>query len=119
MSNLAQPSLSQATIAAVNINRQENSITFSKFVKNVNILCIYGVAGHGKNEVDTVGGGAKIVLRTAITSGRLFYNAEECVEYLIDKFSAQEQPSYDNSSCDNSELTTINHTFNQLSGIST
>ena len=29
---------------------------------NINIIGIYGVAGHGKNEVDTVGGVSKIAI---------------------------------------------------------
>ena len=58
------------------------------------IIRIYGVAGHGKNEVDTVGGIAKIAIRTAISHGTPFFNADQCVDYLTPKFSIHEHPSY-------------------------
>lgn len=47
---------------------------------NVTIVRIYGIAGHGKNEVDMVGGTAKIAIRTAISRNKSFFNAGECVE---------------------------------------
>ena len=40
--------------------------------------------------MDPVGGVAKI----AISRGQLFFNAEDCVSYLSDKFNSQENPSY-------------------------
>ena len=60
----------------------------------INILQVYGVAGHRKNEVDTVGGVAKIAIRTAILRGETFFNSKECVTYLLDKFYSSENPSY-------------------------
>ena len=60
----------------------------------INILRIYGVAGHRKNEVDTVGGVAKIAIRTAISRGQTFFNSQECVGYLSEKFYSSENPSY-------------------------
>ena len=62
---------------------------------NIKIIRIYGVAGHGKNEVDTVGGTAKIALRTAIWRRITFYNAGEATSYLQDKFANSTDPSYD------------------------
>ena len=58
------------------------------------IVRIYGIAGHGKNEVDTVGGTAKIALRTAIARKMSFFNAGECVQYLNEKFASSTDPSY-------------------------
>lgn len=46
-----------------------------------------------KNEVDVVGGLAKIAIYTAISQCQSFFSAEDCVSYLSDMFS-QENPSY-------------------------
>ena len=61
---------------------------------NINIIRIYGVAGHGKNEVDTVGGVSKIAIRNAVSCGQAFFNATECVNYLQETFSANDYPYY-------------------------
>ena len=42
---------------------------------NVRIFRIYGIAGHEKNEVDSVGGSAKIALSTGTARKNDFFNA--------------------------------------------
>ena len=59
----------------------------------ISIIWISGVAAHEKNVVDTVGGVAKIAIRTEISCGGAFFNANECIEYLTEKFVSQDHPS--------------------------
>ena len=61
----------------------------------ITIIRIYGVAGHGKNEVDSVGGTAKIAIRTAIARKLNFFNAGDCLAYLNNKFANSTEPSYE------------------------
>ena len=58
------------------------------------IIRLYGIAGHGKGEVDHVGGVAKIGVRTAIASGSVFDNSKEIVSFLNEKFGKKESPRY-------------------------
>ena len=48
----------------------------------VTIVRIYGIPGHGKNEIDCVGGGGegvvKIAIRRAVTEGHFFPSATSC-----------------------------------------
>ena len=49
----------------------------------VNIIRLYGVAGHGKGEVDSAGGGVKSHLRMSTYSTDTFFNnAEEAIRML-------------------------------------
>ena len=61
---------------------------------NIKIVRIYGIPGHGKNEIDTVGGTQKIALRRAVAQGKFFSGATSCVEYLNTKFGNSEAPTY-------------------------
>ena len=58
------------------------------------LIRIYGIAGHGKNEVDAVGGVAKIAICNAIAQGQSFLNADDCVNFLSSKFGKRDAPSY-------------------------
>ena len=60
----------------------------------ITIIRIFGIAGHGKGEVDHVGGLAKISLRRGIASEVIMRNAEEMVQFLKLKFDAKQNPSY-------------------------
>ena len=55
---------------------------------NKPIIRIYGIAQHGKGEVDHVGGIAKNVLRTAIAEGHFFQNVGQMADYLHNNFPA-------------------------------
>jgi hypothetical protein len=61
---------------------------------NIRIIRVYGVAGHGKGEVDHVGGLAKVAIRRETAAGQTLQNAEEMVECLIEKFGSSEYPMY-------------------------
>ena len=50
------------------------------------IIRIFGVAGHGKGEVDHVGGTAKVAVRREIAAGQTFLDSEDIVEFLDKKF---------------------------------
>ena len=43
--------------------------------------------------MDAVGRVAKIAVHTAIFQAQSFFNAEDCISYLSDKFNYQENPS--------------------------
>lgn len=55
---------------------------------------IWGIANHGKGEVDHVGGIAKVAVRESINSGAIYDNSEEIVQFLNEKFKHKESPSY-------------------------
>ena len=61
---------------------------------NKKIIRIYGIAGHGKEEVDHVGGIAKIAIRREIANGALLAHAEEMVAFLEKKFQDNSEPKY-------------------------
>ena len=61
---------------------------------NRTIYRIYGIAGHGKGEVDHVGGVAKVAVRTAIASGSMFHDSSDITSFLQDKFEEKESPRY-------------------------
>ena len=61
----------------------------------IDIIRIYGIPGHGKNEVDTVGGTQKIAIRRAVAHGKFFRSCDSCVSFLQEKFSDSESPIYD------------------------
>ena len=50
---------------------------------NKTVIKPYSVAGHGKGEVDHVGGVAKFSIRMKVAAGGTFTNSEEMVEYLV------------------------------------
>ena len=50
------------------------------------LIRIYSIAGHGKGEVDHVGGLAKVEIRREIAGGQQLSNAEEMINCLEGKF---------------------------------
>ena len=56
------------------------------------LVRLYAVEGHGKGEVDHVGGVAKVAVRREVSSGTVFDNSKEIVTFLRDKFSDKESP---------------------------
>ena len=61
---------------------------------NKNLICVYGVAGHGKGEVDHVGGLAKVIIRQRVAAGDVFLSSSTMVDYLNDKFKDSTNPEY-------------------------
>ena len=70
-------------------NLQELSNKF-----NVTIIYLYGIAGHGKGEVDHVGGIAKISIRREIAAEGFMSDAGEMVDFLKEKFGQKTNPKY-------------------------
>ena len=58
------------------------------------IIRVYGIAEHGKGEVDHAGGLAKSAIRRESTIGGFFSDAEEMVNFLSSKFEVIESPKY-------------------------
>ena len=58
------------------------------------IVRMYGIAGHGKGEVDHVGGVAKVAVRRQIAGGEVFLRSKNIVEFLRNKFGENTSPSY-------------------------
>ena len=58
------------------------------------VIRLWGIEGHGKGEVDHVGGIAKVAARTSIAGGTVFQNSLEIVEFLNEKFGLNEIPRY-------------------------
>ena len=58
------------------------------------IICVYGIAAHGKGEVDHVGGIAKTAIWLEIADGVLLADAEEMVAFLEKKFQDNSEPKY-------------------------
>ena len=50
------------------------------------LVRIYSVAGHGKGEVDHVGGLAKVAIRREVAAGQQLSNAEGMINCLEGKF---------------------------------
>ena len=70
-------------------NLQELSNKF-----NVTMIYLYGIAGHGKGEVDHVGGIAKISIRREIVTEGFMSDAGEMVDFLKEKFGQKTNPKY-------------------------
>jgi len=58
------------------------------------VIRIYGIAEHGKGEVDHVGGVAKTAIRREVATGTFFESTEEMVEFLEKRFSDSITPRY-------------------------
>ena len=58
------------------------------------IIRMYGIAGHGKGEVDHVGGIAKVAVRREIAGGAVFQKSGEITCFLEEKFGKKECPNY-------------------------
>ena len=61
---------------------------------NKTIIRVYGAAGHGKGEVDHVGGLAKVSICHRVAAGEVFTNSSEIIEYLEKKFKDSTKPCY-------------------------
>ena len=62
--------------------------------ENKTVIRFYGVEGHGKGEVDHVGGIAKVSARGEMTRGTIFDNAAQIVTHLQTHFGDKENPEY-------------------------
>ena len=60
----------------------------------VQLIRIYGISGHGKGEVDHVGGIAKVAIRREVAAGKFLNTAAEMVDFLGNKFAEKEHPRY-------------------------
>ena len=58
------------------------------------VIRIYGVPGHGKGEVDHVGGMAKVAVHRMAAEGHTFQNAEDITSALHEKFNLYTSPQY-------------------------
>ena len=58
------------------------------------IIRVYNVAGHGKGEVDHVGGVAKVAIRRFIGTGGTILNATDCLKFLAKKFEQKTNPKF-------------------------
>ena len=58
------------------------------------LIRIWSIAGHGKGEVDHVGGVAKIAIRREVAAGEMFASAEEMTDHLVIKFADKSDPKY-------------------------
>ena len=61
---------------------------------NKNLICVYGVTGHGKREVDHVGGLAKVIIRQWVAACEVFLSSSKMVDYLAVKFKDSTNPKY-------------------------
>eukprot|EP00794_Sanderia_malayensis_P021337 gene21337-23412_t len=61
---------------------------------NKQIIHFYGVAVHGKGEVDCVGGLAKVTIWKEVVARAMFMNAADVSEFVQNKFSGKTDPSY-------------------------
>lgn len=57
------------------------------------LIRLFSIAGHGKGEVDHVGGLAKCSIRRFVGTGGKVFNAKDCKDYLISKFGDKSNPS--------------------------
>ena len=60
-------------------------------VLNKRIICIFGVAGHGKGEVDHVAGTVKVTIRREIAAGEVLLDSNDIVSFLHTKFETSNQ----------------------------
>ena len=51
------------------------------------VIWVFGVAGHGKGEVDHVGGTSKVAVRWEITAGKVLLDCDDILDFLKDKLS--------------------------------
>lgn len=52
---------------------------------------IFGVPGHGKGEVDHVGGIVKVAIRRSVAAGESYVCSAEMVEFLVEKFKSSKK----------------------------
>lgn len=61
---------------------------------SITIVRVYGTSGHGKGEIDSVGGHLKNAIRKKISTGSYILNTDDCLAALADKFEEYQNPSY-------------------------
>ena len=61
---------------------------------DVVVMCVFGVAEHGKGEVDHVGGLAKTTISRTIASGEIFSTTSVMVEFLKKHFENKDHLVY-------------------------
>ena len=61
---------------------------------NQQVIHVFGVAGHGKGEVDHVGGLSKVAIHCEVAAGNQLCNSKEIVSFLTRKFGDSEYPIY-------------------------
>ncbi|XP_066925552.1 uncharacterized protein [Clytia hemisphaerica] len=87
-------------IESDNCTAQYKSVTHFWLIQDLakrldtTIVRVYGIAEHGKGEVDHVGGVAKTSVRREVANGSLFINAGDIVSFLQNKFEEKESPRY-------------------------
>jgi hypothetical protein len=91
---------------------------------NKTIIRVYGIAQHGKGEVDHVGGIAKNTLRKAIAERKVFQNVEQMCEYLQTKFADNTHPKYhvdviNEEELQEARLEASKHLYGRIVGAST
>ena len=74
----------------------------NKYEKTV--FQVFGNTGHGKGEVDHVGGIAKVVIRRQIAAGSFFPDSSDMVEFLNEKFKDHDSPRYKFKEIDTKQL---------------
>ena len=74
----------------------------NKYEKTV--FQVFGIAGHGKGEVDHIGGIAKVVIRWQIAAGSFFPDSSDMVEFLNEKFEDHDSPRYKFKEIDTKQL---------------
>ena len=62
--------------------------------KLATIVTTYGIVGHGKGEIDSVGGHIKNAVRKSIAAGAYILNTDDCLAVLTNKFQDYESPNY-------------------------
>ena len=61
----------------------------------ITVIQVYSIAGHGKGEVDHVGGLSKVTVRREVAAGETLQFSREMVDRLRIKFGHKHDPKYD------------------------
>ena len=61
---------------------------------NMKVIRCYVITGHGKGEVDHVGGLTKVTIRREVGAGRKMIRSHEMVSFLAIKFERKSNPIY-------------------------
>ena len=69
-------------------------LTTTPQAHNTPVIRMYGIPGHGKGEVDHVGGIAKVTIREMAARGQSFCNAADIVQALNERYGDSSQMKY-------------------------
>ena len=100
LENTNMPDLAPIIVESDNCKAQYKSCHHYIDMQNVldkfkcMLIRIFGIEGHGKGEVDHVGGVVKVAVRQQIARGDLFTTASEVKEFLMETFGRKEHPKY-------------------------